>query len=201
MTQAHENSIIRLLSASGLPVGAGFLIANAQALTCTHVVAAALGQSVGAEAPVEQVRLDFPLLQPGQILVASVSFWDVDKDIAVLDIAGALPSGAAAARLVQSADLWRHAFRASGFPQGFPNGVWASGRILGREAAGWCQIEDSKQTGYFVQPGFSGGAIWDDALAGWWAWPSPPIPLPPCGRRSFCLWLRLLRPGRHWAAR
>jgi|GEM_PF-945130 hypothetical protein len=166
MTQAHENSIIRLLSAIGTPAGTGFLLSETSALTCAHVVAAALGQSMTNQTPSTEIRLDFPLLAAGEMFSARVTLWDSEKDSAVLEISGALPSGAQPARLVQSADLWQHPFRAFGFPAGLPNGVWASGRILGREAAGWYQVEDTKETGYFVQPGFSGGAVWDDALGG-----------------------------------
>jgi len=44
--------------------------------------------------------------------------------------------------------------------------VWASGVLRGRQASGWLQIEDVKQTGYLVAPGFSGGPVWDDVLEG-----------------------------------
>ncbi|MCP4360240.1 MAG: trypsin-like peptidase domain-containing protein, partial [Chloroflexi bacterium] len=57
-------------------------------------------------------------------------------------------------------------FRAFGFPAGFDDGVWASGRILAPQAAGWLQVEDTKATGYFVQPGFSGGPVWDEQVGG-----------------------------------
>ncbi len=38
--------------------------------------------------------------------------------------------------------------------------------IRGRTANGWLQIEDTNVTGYRVQPGFSGGAVWDEQLDG-----------------------------------
>lgn len=38
MAEAHENSLIRILSTSGAPVGAGFLVSPAQAMTCAHMV-------------------------------------------------------------------------------------------------------------------------------------------------------------------
>ncbi|RPH60202.1 MAG: hypothetical protein EHM81_06710, partial [Chloroflexi bacterium] len=166
MAQAHENSLIRIISSSGIPVGTGFLISETSALTCAHVVGAALRQPVTVDMPSAEFSLDFPLLAPGQTLTARAVLWDSALDVAVLEISGELPSGVQPARLVQSADLWQHAFRAFGFPEGFPNGVWADGRILGREATGWYQVEDSKQTGYFIQPGFSGGAVWDEVLNG-----------------------------------
>lgn len=166
MAEAHENSLIRILSPSGNPVGTGFLLSPAQAVTCAHVVAQALRLPLTDELPAAELMLDFPLLAPGHLLSARAFLWDAPSDVAVLEITGDLPAGAQPAGLAQSPDLWKHEFRAFGFPQGFPNGVWASGRILGREATGWYQIEDTKQTGYFVQPGFSGGAVWDEALGG-----------------------------------
>jgi KaiC/GvpD/RAD55 family RecA-like ATPase len=53
-----------------------------------------------------------------------------------------------------------------GFPRGNEGGTWASGTLLDRQAAGWVQIEDVKETGYRVQPGFSGTPVWDDDLEG-----------------------------------
>jgi hypothetical protein len=67
-------------------------------------------------------------------------------------------------RLVTADELWGHAFRAYGFPAGYDQGIWASGVLRGRQAAGWVQIEDIKQTGYFVAPSFSGGPVWDEQL-------------------------------------
>jgi hypothetical protein len=166
MTQAHEKSIVRILSDANFAMGSGFLITSDHVLTCAHVVAAALGDPVQAKMPQEKLLLDFPLLAPDHRCTAKAIYWDPALDVAVLEIVDAIPEGVQAAPLVQNPDLWQHPFRAFGFPSGFENGVWASGRILAREATGWLQIEDSKETGYFVQPGFSGGAIWDESLGG-----------------------------------
>ncbi len=157
---AYEHSLIHVLSSSS-PVGTGFLVTPSQVLTCAHVVAQALRQPLTDDMPAAELTFDFPLLAPGHLLTARAFLWDSALDVAVLEITGELPAGAQPASLVQSPDVWKHDFRAFGFPHGFPNGAWASGRILGREASGWYQIEDTKQTGYFVQPGFSGGAVWD----------------------------------------
>ncbi len=104
MTQAHENSVIRILTASGSPVGTGFLISANSALTSAHVVVAALG-GISAEMLVTDLLLDFPFLAAGQVFSGRVSFWDAEKDLAVLEIAGTLPAGAQPAHLAQSADL------------------------------------------------------------------------------------------------
>jgi len=167
MSQKIEASILRILNPQGSAIGAGFLVSNQHALTCAHVVASALGiQSSPAKAPQDPIRLDFPLLAARQVLTARVVAWEPDDDAAVLELPGKVPAGAQPAELFQADSLWDHPFRAFGFPAGFENGVWASGRILGRESTGWLQIEDIKGTGYFVQPGFSGGPIWDEQLGG-----------------------------------
>jgi len=64
MPRAHENSLIRILSASGAPVGTGFLVSLTQAVTCAHVVAQALRLELTAEKPAAELTLDFPLLAP-----------------------------------------------------------------------------------------------------------------------------------------
>jgi signal transduction histidine kinase len=147
-------------------------VGQRQVLTCAHVVAQALGVPEGTvETPQGEVLLDIPLVAPEQRLSARVVCWQPAKsdgsgDVAGLELLDGAPAGANSVRLVQADEPWGHTFRAFGFPKGYENGVWASGRILGREATGWLQIEDLRQTGYFVAPGFSGGPVWDEALDG-----------------------------------
>ncbi len=116
------------------------------------------------------ISLDFPLVDPGHPLTAHTIFWEPIQangggDITVLQLDGTPPDGATVARLVFADELWGHDFRAFGFP-GKYNGIWASGKLLAREATGWVQIQDIKETGYRVQQGFSGGAVWDEQLDG-----------------------------------
>lgn len=165
MTTVLDTSLIRILDAAGKPVGAGFLVGDRLVATCTHVAVAALGlRDTPEEAPVAELRLDFPRLAAGQIFSARITAWDAAADLAGLELLAAPPADARPARLVDAPDLWGHPFRAFGFPRGYDNGVWASGRIRAPTANGWLQIEDVKATGYTVQPGFSGGPLWDDEL-------------------------------------
>ncbi len=59
---------------------------------------------------------------------------------AALDIAGLTlpepPPAAAPVRLAASDDLWEHRFGAFGFPARYDDGVWTSGVLRGRNAAG-----------------------------------------------------------------
>jgi hypothetical protein len=171
-------SIVCILAADGTVVGAGFLASDRNLLTCAHVVAQALGipeDSTGI--PTGQVQLTFPLLSSAEVLTGRVVCWRPvqpdtvhppaeDEDIAVLALDHGPPGDSRPARLVKAGDLWGHPFRAFGFPTGHDNGTWATGVLRAEVAGGWVQIEDVKQTGYFVAPGFSGTPIWDEHAGG-----------------------------------
>ncbi len=172
MADQLRASSVRFLTATGEVVGTGFLFSERSLLSCAHVVAAALRLSDNAaEIPKDSVRLDFPLVARGQVLTAHVVLWqppdgDGGGDIALLQLESDPPPGTQAVHLVMAEDLWDHNFRAFGFPDYHDDGVWASGKLRGRQATGWVQIEDVKDVGYRVQQGFSGGAVWDDLLDG-----------------------------------
>lgn len=136
-------------------------------VTCAHVVALALGiPAEERDMPTARVRVDLPLVLSDCALAARVIWWGPGRDVAGLDVVQDLLSGVRPLTLVTTDDLWNHGFRAFGFPAGYDDGVWASGRLLARQAAGWVQVEDTKVTGHRVQPGFSGTPIWDEQLNG-----------------------------------
>jgi tetratricopeptide (TPR) repeat protein len=167
MTTQLEPSIVRIREPNGQVVGVGFLVGERQALTCAHIVAQALGlldNTLGM--PEGEVMLDFPLVAPVHTLTANVVHWWLDRDFAELQLNSDPPSNVQPVCLVTADDLWGHAFRAFGFPSGYEDGVWTSGVLRGRTAAGWVQIEDIKEPGYWVQPGFSGTPVWDEQLNG-----------------------------------
>lgn len=179
MATQLEPSIVRIRKSNGTVVGAGFLVQEKYVLTCAHVVAQALGISLYTpEKPLEEVHLDFPSIDPGEILKARVVIWrevqednsspppDDGEDIAVLKLETAPPVGAIPAPLLSKNNLEGHRFAAFGFPGGHDNGVWAYGVLCGRQGAGWVQIEAEKEPGFRVEPGFSGTPIWDKKLKG-----------------------------------
>ena len=163
-----EHAAIRILYPSNYAAGTGFLITPDLALTCAHVVSAALLNNTAApvEAPGGEIRLDFPLLAAGQVLQTRLHAWAPQADVALLRIEGALPVGAAPVELLRADDLWGHALRAFGFPQTHPQGDWAEGKLLAANAWGWLEINGTEKPQYFIQPGFSGGAVWDETLRG-----------------------------------
>src|SRR2546425_683479 len=79
---------------------------------------------------------------------------------------GTFHAGAEIIRFAPAEDVWKHPFSAFGFPAGYDDGVWATGRLLGRQATDWMMIEDVKAQGFAVAPGFSGTPVWDELLQG-----------------------------------
>lgn len=128
-------------------LGAGFLVAPDVIATCAHVVGDA-----------ERATVDLPLLGV-QDLVAEVVERDAARDVAILRLddppPGALP---VPARI--SGDVRDHRFRTFGFPRDMPDGVWATGRLVGAQAAGRIQMVVDDH--WRIEPGFSGAPVWDE---------------------------------------
>jgi WD40 repeat protein len=173
MTKLLELSAVRIFDAAGRNVvGAGFLVDEGMILTCAHVVAGATDSSENSPTPPEaSIPLDLPLVAPGQRLTARVIRWvevkpDGGGDIAVLQLEGTVPTAAKIARLVKADNHWEHRFRAFGFPHNQDDGVPSSGKLSGPNAKGWVVMQNTEATGFRVQRGFSGGAVWDTELDG-----------------------------------
>ncbi|MFD9421900.1 MULTISPECIES: serine protease [unclassified Streptomyces] len=172
--------MLRVFDARGEAVGVGFLVSDTLALTCAHVVSAALGTHPGtAPEPGARVRIDLPLAPTAAgdataHSTAAIEHWVPPRtpgaepsgpaDVAVLRLETPLP-GAGPVRLVDAEELWDHRVRAFGLPAGRPGGVWHAGILRARQADGWVQA-DLAGSGYPVSRGFSGGPVWDDRLAG-----------------------------------
>lgn len=173
MATQLKASLVRIVGKNG-PVGSGFLVSKKHVLTCAHVVVQALGISSDTEeAPDANVRLNFPFSDLKETTTARIVCWkpvqldpadppDRTEDIAVLELESELPNDSYPSPVLAVDDLWGHPFRTFGFPAGYDDGVWASGFLRDAQAKGWIQIEDPKQGGYPVGPGFSGTPVWDE---------------------------------------
>lgn len=179
MSGQYESSIVRIRQSSrgeaSTVVGVGFLVDRRHIITCSHVVNLALGRELSiSEQPIAPVYLDF-FVAPAVILQAQVIAWqsiqpDERGDIAVLELTdGAeLPREADPAKLLRvkpTTNLWEHSARVFGFPELRKFGVWTTECVIrGCSTRDWFQLESTQSTGYHIQPGFSGGPVWDDTF-------------------------------------
>jgi uncharacterized delta-60 repeat protein len=182
-----DKAVARIRTPRGKVVGAAFLVAPDLLLTCWHVARDALEDN--------RLCLDFPLVHSGQTrkseqmrCFARLERHAEPADLALLRLESPAPDGSSPIRLVVEQDVsafWEHPCRAFGFPKGHDGGVWAKGRL---QAAigdkGWLQLSATDQSGYFVQPGFSGGPIWDEELNGT---VGMVVAADPAARAAFCI--------------
>ncbi len=172
MQKSLEASLVRIRTANGRVVGAGFLVGEHHILTCAHIVSQALDLADSAvDPPQGVVSLDFPRITPRTLLTARLVLWcpplpDGSGDIAGLELEREPPTGAEVVRFASAEEVWKHDFSVLGFPAGYDDGVWATGRLLRRQATNWIQIEDVKAQGFAAGPGFSGTPVWDEQLQG-----------------------------------
>ncbi|WP_293079674.1 trypsin-like peptidase domain-containing protein [Moorena sp. SIO3H5] len=173
---AHKTSIIRLFNKYQEVVGIGFLVSEHYALTCAHVVAEALLiDSTTQSRPEGEINVDFPLLNGTDKFSARVVCWhpispledseEAIEDIAVLKLDN-LPASAHPTRLLFSENVANNPFKVFGCPKKVSFGVWATGVLSEQNAKQWFQLEDTRVTGYGIEPGFSGSSVWDEKLQG-----------------------------------
>jgi hypothetical protein len=151
-------ALARVFDDRGEVVGAAFLVSDTTLLTCSHVVEEAVG------AAAESVTVDFPFLESERTKCKVGLRRPVDDqppaDIAVLSLKSRVPKSRPV-RLLAPPNLAGRAFEVCGFPEGNDAGAWAEGRTGFERADGTLQVGDPNQTGYPIQPGFSGAPLWD----------------------------------------
>ncbi|MFI6695234.1 serine protease [Streptomyces sp. NPDC050433] len=163
-SDVFEASQVRILSASGGVVGAGFLVAADVVCTCAHVVARAVSDAAGGMASTP-VDLDFPVLSGRPQARATVVSWrSGGADVALLRLDAAV-EGARPAPLPDGTGVWGHMFRVFGYPDHADCGVWASGTLRAGQGSGWVQME-AQEPGPRISEGFSGAPVWDEAQDG-----------------------------------
>lgn len=161
----------RVRAISGTSAGAAFYVGDRFVVTCAHVVAQALNSDPREVAPPSgPLLVEFPFAEPEASVTAVVAErgWvaqgvDRQGDIAVLRLRE-LPEGVLAPPLMGARMLRKHSFWAFGFPSSEPRGHWADGQILGQAGKGWVEIGRGEQTSRQVVRGYSGAAVWDEAV-------------------------------------
>jgi hypothetical protein len=164
-----KKSIARIYGRNGNVVGSGFLVSDRHVLTCAHVVNAIQERDEHvADFPTNTVGLDFPFSSQDRInarIVFRSYAEETGEDIALLEIPlEMLPSIMPKARLIATSNLLNRKCRTYGFPIGVDKGIWSNGLLIDYQAiTGWVQMQDTDGR---IEPGFSGGLVWDDSLHG-----------------------------------
>ncbi|MFF3859536.1 AAA family ATPase [Streptomyces sp. NPDC002209] len=164
-------AVARVWGQGGRPVGGAFLAAPEHLLTCAHVVNMALGSDGGSSRhPRGTLTVDFPLVAPGVRVTARVDHWvppgeSAPEDIAGLRLVDPPPSAATPAALVDARETFDLRGVVLGFPELSDSGVWSIGRLRGRQARGWVQIDVDSSSQFDIRKGFSGVPVWDPGRA------------------------------------
>ena len=165
-----EPAIVRILSPTGAPSGAGCLVRDHYVVTCAHVVAAALGLAETHEAlPTQEVTLDFPFLRSARLTASVVTWWpyrlpipsDGRCDVAVLQLSEPPPE-------TEPARLSKPGHQASGkvWVYGIPedagmsdSGDWFGCRTAPPRPDRWRKLMGTNDPTRFIEPGCSGGPV------------------------------------------
>jgi Trypsin-like peptidase domain len=172
--------VVRLLGPGGWPAGVGVLVGQREIVTCAHVVNAALGRETAAQdQPQGLVGVEFPLLAvagggPPARLSARVARWlappregAAGDDFGGLVLEAAeLPAGAAPARLAANPPPPGRVVDVFGYPgePPRPDGGWVPATVRGQVGGGRLQLDSATEAALRVQPGFSGGPVWDRSV-------------------------------------
>ncbi len=182
MEEPLEYAIVRINKADNSVAGAGFLISEKHIMTCTHVIAYALGFTPKYLPSLDdqdllnkEVSLVFAVIDLNKSFQAKIIKWypvtsnQKIKDIAVLEIIDEVDEFSAQACSVsilstKNRNLHQHKFDALGFPKGSSSGKWVEGKIMRTVPNSLIQIQGENIVGGRIEPGFSGTAIWDREL-------------------------------------
>lgn len=170
------SALVRVWDQDGNITGAGFLVSERMVLTCSHVVAQALGTAeIGLVSRQGFVSVDFALIRDAAFRRQKANIVSLPvvpnpagmvSDIAVLMLEVEAPTGSRPLPLSLDPEVRQHPFTTFGFPSFSPhdNGDWADGIIEGLGSAGLLQIRSGSRQGRRVQRGFSGAPVWDMEL-------------------------------------
>jgi hypothetical protein len=160
-------TFVQVLSAAGTTVGSGYLAAQRSICTCAHVCAYALGdpdRKLSPAAPTELIKVAFPFLSEEKFS-ARVAGWSPDlpegTDAALLELPEDPPTGAAVLATVPSKNAVGAPFEVHGYQTGTSFDVHAKGIVGEQNGRGWFELVGTSARGFFVQPGFSGSAVFD----------------------------------------
>src|SRR6266480_3430124 len=136
---ADKQPWLLTIMAADAVVGVGFLIDKENVLTCAHVVNRSMGlPDENQRKPDQELLVEWPRLPgtPQSRAAVHPAGWAPvttrgEGDIAILRLSDAAPPGSTPVRWATPKSVWRHSFRALGFPEGRDPGEWAHGQLLG----------------------------------------------------------------------
>ncbi|MVO88596.1 response regulator [Streptomyces sp. p1417] len=192
MGAQREGFVVKVRdTATGAPVGVGFVVGDKEIVTCAHVVNVALGRQKGcAEQPPgdARVQVEFVLLGDAEgapLRHCRIGSWDPPpadgapgRDVAGLVLVGGdtLPVSAGAARLIDArtglaGDTRVKAFGYPGNPPRKASGAWSTCVLRGAVGGGLVQLDAESESALRAQPGYSGSPViitdrWGDAVVG-----------------------------------
>lgn len=151
--------------------GMAILVSPRVAITCAHVVNAAMSRRLEAEDPPPpdtRIIVSFPMVAGGQTRLCRVARWrkmgiNPLDDLAVLDLEQAAPpeaGGNVLAAIARDRDELG-ALSLFGVRGARDMGEHVSAELIGKSSAAWRQIAVKQPGG--VEPGFSGAGVWDEA--------------------------------------
>ena len=178
--------------------GMGILVGDRVVVTCAHVVSFALDLSPEVSPGEAAVRVCFPFADGAPCVDGTVDplRWfppgrrndGKPSDVAVIMLGKDAPGSAERAQRrkhesnIRGESVWISWQEIDKDPHGrgqegqdcsvwenHPDGEWAEGKIMGPQPGGRAQFDGLRQTGAGVEPGFSGGGIYDrgrDAILG-----------------------------------
>ncbi|MDG4862725.1 trypsin-like peptidase domain-containing protein [Streptomyces sp. T-3] len=153
---------------AGRIVGAAVLLSDDMALTCAHVVEAALGLPRQEEPPADDIQVDFPTATghtgPARATVAGWFRGPPAGDLALLRLHAPAPPGTAHAPVDAEHAEVGMSVRVFGHPPHLPDGIWARAHTVGTGGPHprWLQLDGIRGQGAGIEPGFSGAGVWDD---------------------------------------
>lgn len=175
-TEGYERAVVRIRNRTqpgGPIVGLGMLVGPCEAVTCAHVVNAALGRDMreqGKPAESEQVHLEFCQISGDPGRMAKIVAWSpppilgaTGGDVAGLLLTDEAPAAARPAQFATVAPKPNKILRAFGYPGDPPreNGMWVDLDFKGVVSGQALQVESSGDQTVKAQPGYSGTAAFD----------------------------------------
>ncbi|HRJ53459.1 MAG TPA: trypsin-like peptidase domain-containing protein [Candidatus Thiothrix moscowensis] len=169
MPEAFNHAIAQFLNTDGSrAIGTGFAVTSRHVLTCTHVIAAVLGQDARLPIPSGTVlTVHFPLNPqlPPLTLRVHTTFPCVDQpnihtleDISLLEVEGITTMPHAPRQVLPDSGHHGQVFHTYGFNR--QGGSWFNGQCAGVVAEGWIQLQVDNASDESLN-GLSGAPVWN----------------------------------------